>query len=75
MTKFEIGKQYKMRSACDHECVWTFTVVDRTAKTVTITDGNEIRKCKIAQKETEWSGHESVYPLGKYSLCPILRAK
>ena len=40
MTKFEIGKTYSMRSICDHDCVWTYTVTARTAKTITISDGD-----------------------------------
>ena len=34
MKKFEIGKTYSMRSICDHDCVWTYTVTARTAKTI-----------------------------------------
>lgn len=71
MTKFEIGKDYSMRSICDHNCVWTFTVVARTAKTVTITGDGTTKKCRIS----EWDNGETVYPFGKYSMCPILRAK
>lgn len=70
MEKFETGKTYSMRSACDHECVWKYTVKARTAQTVTLVDekGKEI-KCRISL-----CGEEMVRPLGKYSMCPILRA-
>lgn len=48
MRKFEIGKEYKTRSAYDHTHYFTAKVVSRTAKTATVIDdlGREIR-CKI----------------------------
>ena len=74
MKKFEIGKQYSMRSICDHNCVWTYTVTERTTATITITDGKEIKKCRINKKASEYKGTETVYPLGQYSMCPSLSA-
>ena len=59
MTKFEIGNTYSMSSPCDHNCIWTYTVTARTAQTVTLSDGNHT---------------ETVFPLGSYSMCPILTA-
>lgn len=74
MKKFEIGKNYSMRSICDHDCVWTYTVVARTESTVTITDGKETKTCRINKKYSEYRNTESVFPLGRYSMCPILSA-
>ena len=74
MKKFEIGKAYSMRSACDHNCVWTYTVTDRTEQTVTITDGKITKKCRIVKNLSEWRGAETVRPLGNYSMCPLLTA-
>ena len=74
MRKFEINKTYKMRSICDHECVWTYEVIGRTAQTITITDGKKVQKCRVATNESEWDDREVVYPLGKYSMAPSLRA-
>lgn len=71
MMKFEIGKKYSMRSPCDHNCVWTYEVVARTEKTITITDGTEVKRCKISKYS---DSAEAVLPLGKYSMCPVLRA-
>lgn len=75
MKHFEIGKEYSMRSICDHECVWTYKVIGRTAKTVTISDGKEIKKCRISAKISEYRNAETVYPLGNYSMCPMLSAE
>lgn len=76
MKAFEVGKEYSMRSACDHECVWTFRVVDRTAKTVTLRGVNtrEGGLFRINQKASEFVDRETVFPLGRYSMAPCLRA-
>lgn len=74
MKKFEIGKTYSMRSAYDHDCVWTYTVIDRTEHTVTLSDGQRIIKRMIAKNLSEYRGAESVRPLGSYSTAPILSA-
>lgn len=74
MKQFEIGKHYYMRSSCDHECIWKYEVVARTAKQVTLKEasGNEI-KCRINDKIDPWN--EVVFPLGRYSMAPFLRAE
>lgn len=73
MKKFEIGKTYTMTSPCDRGCVWVYTVTARTAATITITDGTETRCCRI---NAGWSDKgEAVLPLGRYSMCPVLRAE
>lgn len=74
MKKFEIGKIYTVGSICNSQCVWRFTVISRTAQTITFTDGEEIRKCKINKMLSEHRGSETVLPFGKYSMCPILSA-
>lgn len=74
MKKFEVGKSYSVRSICNHDCIWTYTVTARTEVTITITDGKEFKKCRINKKISEYRGSESVYPLGNYSMCPILSA-
>ena len=75
MTKFEIGREYSMRSACNQECVWTYMVTARTAQMITITDGKETKKCRVSKKVSEYCGHEIIYPLGQYSMAPMLRAE
>ena len=75
MKKFETGKAYSMRSICDHECIWTYTVKARTASTITLIDekGNE-KKCRIIKQISEWNNAETVKPLGSYSMAPSLIA-
>lgn len=75
MTKFEIGKEYKMTSACDHNCVWTYKVIARTACMITLEDERgQTKKCRINKQSSEYFNAEAVHPLGKYSMAPILRA-
>ena len=81
--QFEVGKVYKMNSACDSDCWWYYVVVSRTQFTVLLVQidrygnsirGKEIKRCRINKKETEYFGYESVSPLGKYSMSPVLSA-
>lgn len=72
MKKFEVGKSYNMRSACDHNCVWAYTVIARTNSTITITDGKETKTCRVVKGLSEV--RETIKPLGNYSMCPLLRA-
>lgn len=71
MKTFETGKAYVHGWIGDSELFTTWTVLTRTAKTVTITDGYETRKCRIF----EYDGTECVRPFGTYSMCPTLRAE
>ncbi len=73
MQKFEVGKTYSMRSACDHNCVWNAKVLNRTARFVTlkVDGGKELVRCKVHV----WQDSESCYPLGTYSMCPVLTAE
>lgn len=75
MKKFETGKRYEMRSICDHNCVWSYTVIARTSAMVTLKDdkGQET-KCRVNKQVSEWNNAETVYPLGRYSMAPALRA-
>ncbi len=75
MTKFEIGKKYSMSSPCDHNCIWTYIVIARTAQTITLSDGEKTKKCRISKQYSEWNKAETVFPLGQYSMCPILTAE
>ena len=75
MKKFEIGKTYSMRSACNYDCVWTYEVIARTAQMITLKDDfGKITKCRIAKQTSEYFKAECVKPLGSYSMAPILVA-
>lgn len=73
--RFETGKTYTMRSVCDYDCIWTYTVIKRTACTVTLKDEHgDIKTCRISKLGIEIFGEESCNPLGNYSMAPTLRA-
>ena len=76
MSKFETGKIYTMRSACDQDCVWCYEVMARTATTITIKDlmTGEVKRCKIIKALSEMDNREMLKPLGVYSMAPALRA-
>ncbi len=75
MKLFEIGKKYSMFSVCDQNCIWSYTVIKRTAKTVTLQDDHgKTKTCRINASYSTFSNAETVFPLGQYSMCPILHA-
>lgn len=72
--KFKVGRQYSMRSACDHDCVWTYQVVARTRCTITIVSHRGVRQvCRV--RNSERLGAECCNPLGRYSMSPVLSAE
>jgi len=70
MTKFQVGHTYYDRSACDHECIFEFTILARTAKTVTIEQRGKISKRGLSV----YDGIEQFKPFGTYSMCTIISA-
>lgn len=71
MAKFEVGNTYTTRSICDQKCIFSVTIAKRTKATVTTTEGKTFR---IAKKESEWSGAETIFPTGRYSMAPAISA-
>ena len=81
MKMFEVGKRYEMRSACDHDCIWRYKVVERTTCIITLQrinkDGSPCgltQRCRITKGLSELRGAESVMPFGRYSMAPVLSA-
>jgi hypothetical protein len=70
MAKFEVGKTYYDRSICDHNCIFSFEIISRTAKQVTIKQHGKISKRGL----TVYDGVEQFKPFGSYSMCAIVRA-
>ena len=68
--KFILGKEYQTRSICDYDCIFKFTILARTDKSVKVSVHNNIvsRRIKI------YNGAETFYPFGSYSMCPIIKA-
>jgi hypothetical protein len=77
MTRFEVGKTYRTRSICDHDCIYEFKVVARSAKTITIESdmrGVQRRGVYIGEGWNSPAPVESCKPFGTYSMCPVIRA-
>ena len=74
MKQFETGRTYTMRSICNQDACWTYTVTKRTAQTITITDGKETKTCRVSKAATQHRNVETIYPLGQYSMAPSLSA-
>lgn len=68
---FEVGKRYFMRSACNYEAVWVYTVISRTKKFVTLQDDkSRVRRRGVYVLNNE----ERTNPLGTFSMAPVLAA-
>jgi hypothetical protein len=68
--KFEIGKVYSTRSACDHECIFSFEIKSRTAKQVTI----EVHGKTVRRGLFSYDGVEQFRPFGNYSMAAVIGA-
>lgn len=71
-TSFEVGATYSCTSACDSDCVWTFTVARRTAKFVTLVDQQTGDTYRVGVKT--WDGVEYALPFGSFSMAPSIKA-
>lgn len=68
MAKFEVGKRYYSRSACDYDCVFEVEIVSRTEKSVVV-KGDANKRCKInIDNDGEYIVPEH------YSMAPVYRA-
>ena len=72
MTKqFQVGKTYFDRSICDHDCIFSFTILTRTAKSVTINvHGKTVRRGLTSP----YNSIEQFKPFGTYSMCAVISA-
>ena len=68
--KFEVGKEYGTGSICDSNCIFKFTVISRTEKTVTINS----HRGTVRRRIGIFKGQEVISPLGTYSMSPSLWA-
>jgi len=70
MLQFQVGKTYATRSICDYDCIFSFVILGRTAKTVTVNvHGKTVRRGLSVYENTE-----QFKPFGNYSMCAIVGA-
>ena len=67
---FQVGRTYVTRSVCDYDTVISFTILSRTAKTVTVKGHGETVRRGISL----WNGVEQFRPFGNYSMAAIISA-
>ena len=71
MKKFQVSQTYSTRSIGDYNCIFSFEILKRTAKSVWVeVDGEVVRRAIIV-----WRDAETFKPFGTYSMCPIVTAK
>lgn len=69
--QFEVGKTYSTRSICDSDCIYSFTITARTAKTITTTVwGKTVRRGLSV-----YNGVEQFKPHGTHSMCAVISAE
>lgn len=69
-TAFQIGHTYATRSIGDHDCIFSFTITARTAKTITTNVHGKVARRGLSL----WEGVEQFKPFGSYSMCAIISA-
>jgi hypothetical protein len=74
--RFEVGKEYYVRSIGDADCIYRFKVIARTAKQVTLLPEHEKTPIKrgIDSRVTDYSNEETCMPHGRYSMAACLHA-
>lgn len=70
MTTFKIGTTYSARSIGDHNCIFSFTILARTAKTVTV----NVQGQTVRRGISVYEGVEQFKPFGTYSMCTTIGA-
>lgn len=73
-TKFEVGKTYWCRSIGDHECIFAYEVVARTAKRLTLKDSSGVIFQRGVYTPSWEPTVEKCKPTGTYSMCPVISA-
>jgi hypothetical protein len=68
--QFEVGKTYSTPSICDSDCIFSFTILARTAKTITTEVHGRVVRRGVACR----NGVESFKPFGTHSMCAVITA-
>ncbi len=68
--QFKIGQTYYQRSICDHNCIFQFTILDRTNKTIT----TEVHGKRVKRGLSLYNEIEQFAPFGRYSMAAIIGA-
>lgn len=69
-TTFQEGVTYATRSICDSDCIHSFTILARSAKSVRV----KVQGSIVTRRVSEWQGVEQFKPFGSYSMTAIIGA-
>jgi len=72
MKTIKEGDVLTTTSICDHNCVYTVTVLKRNKSFVTVLTMLGERRVKVRQDPR---GDEYIFAHGQHSMCPVFRAK
>lgn len=70
MTTFQVGKTYWTRSICDYDCIYSFLILARTTKSVTV----QVHGKTVRRGLSVYNGVEQFKPFGSYSMCAVIGA-
>jgi len=68
--KFQINHTYYDRSSCDYDTIFSFKILARTEKTVTV----EMHGKTVKRGVYVYDGREQFRPYGTYSMCAVVSA-
>lgn len=74
IVRFEVGTTYYTRSIGDHNCIWRFRVVRRTASSVWVAGDFDTAGTVERRKVSQYDGREIFSPFGRYSMSPTVYA-
>jgi hypothetical protein len=74
LNRFQVGRTYATRSICDYDCIFSFKILGRTAKTVTIQDPHTSDRRTVKRRLYVWEDNEQFKPHGNYSMAAIVGA-
>ena len=71
MRTFKQGKTYTTRSICDYNCIWSFKIHKRTAKSVWV----DVRGKRVRRSVSIFDNTEYFKPFGNYSMACMVKAE
>lgn len=68
--KFQVGRSYATRSICNYDCIYSFEILARTEKTVTV----KVHGKTVRRGLSTYDGVEQFKPFGTYSMAAVISA-
>jgi hypothetical protein len=73
-SKFQVNKTYATRSIGDHNCIYSFTILSRTEKTVTVKGTLIDKTARRGLSIGRYDDAEQFKPFGTHSMCAVISA-